>query len=138
MKNNIRIIKKKLDDSISKFCEVAWMFSSNPEKDFSRDRKLPLKKVEYMYEEIYAKLIMYNFTELITSQVIVHKLNTKYVYKVNFTVAVHLCRQLFLGNISPPDLEALIRKNVSPVRPGRSRPRNLTTKYAVSFLYRVA
>lgn len=45
MKNNIRIIKKKLDDSISKFCEAAWMFSSNPEKDFSSDRKLPLKKV---------------------------------------------------------------------------------------------
>lgn len=96
------------------------------------------KKVELIYQEIYAKLIMYNFTELITSHVIVHKLNTKYVYKANFTVAVHLCRQLFLGNISPPDLEALIRKNVSPVRPGRSRPRTLTAKYAVSFLYRVA
>ncbi len=96
------------------------------------------KKVEYIYQEIYARLIMYNFTELITSHVIVHKLNTKYVYKANFTVAVHLCRQLFLGNISPPNLEALIRKNVSPIRPGRSRPRNLTTKYAVSFLYRVA
>lgn len=81
---------------------------------------------------------MYNFTELITSHVIIHKLNTKYVYKANFTVALHLCRQFFLGNISPPNLEALIRKNVSPVRPGRSRPRNLTTKYAVSFLYRVA
>lgn len=96
------------------------------------------KKVEFIYQEIYAKLIMYNFTELITSHVIVHKLNTKYVYKANFTVAVHLCRQLFLGNISPPDLETLIRKNVSPIRPGRSRPRNSTTKYAVSFLYRVA
>lgn len=96
------------------------------------------KKVEFICQEIYAKLIMYNFTELITSHVIVQKLNTKYVYKANFTVAVHLCRQLFLGNISPPDLEALIRMNVSPVRPGRSRPRNLTTKYAVSFLYRVA
>ena len=96
------------------------------------------KKVEFICQEIYAKLIMYNFTELITSHVIVQKLNTKYIYKANFTVAVHLCRQLFLGNISPPNLEALIRKNVSPVRPGRSRPRNLTTKYAVSFLYRVA
>lgn len=45
MKNNVRTIKKKLDDSISQLCAVAWMFSSNPEKDFSRDRKLPLKKV---------------------------------------------------------------------------------------------
>mgnify|MGYP000319179706 CR=1 FL=1 len=45
MKNKIRTIKRKLDDSISQLCDVSWMFSSNPEKDFSRDRKLPLKKV---------------------------------------------------------------------------------------------
>lgn len=96
------------------------------------------KKVEFIFQEVFAKLIMYNFTELVTSQVIVHRLNTKYVYKANFTVAVHLCRQFFLGKISPPDLEALIRKNISPIRPGRSRPRNLASKSAVSFIYRVA
>lgn len=45
MKNNIRTIKRKLDNSISQLCDVSWMFSSNPEKDFSRERKLPLKKV---------------------------------------------------------------------------------------------
>lgn len=45
MKNNIRTIKRKLDNSISQLCDVSWMFSSNPEKDFSRNRKLPLKKV---------------------------------------------------------------------------------------------
>lgn len=45
MNNEIRTIKKKLDDSISQICEVSWMFSINPEKDFSRNRKLPLKKV---------------------------------------------------------------------------------------------
>lgn len=96
------------------------------------------KKVEFVFQEVFAKLIMYNFAELVTSQVIVHRLNSKYVYKANFTVAVHLCRQLFLGNISPPDLEALVRKNITPIRPGRSRPRNLASKSAVSFLYRVA
>ncbi len=45
MTTNIRIIKKKLDNSISQLCNVSWIFSSNPEKDFSRERKLPLKKV---------------------------------------------------------------------------------------------
>ena len=96
------------------------------------------KKVEHLYQEVFARLIMYNFTELITSPVISHKADCKYAYKANFTVAVHVCRQFFLGNVSPPDVEAAIRRYVSPIRPGRSRPRNLTVKHAVSFLYRVA
>ena len=96
------------------------------------------KKVEHIYQEVFARLIMYNFTELITSPVIFHKADCKYAYKANFTVAVHVCRQFFLGNVSPPDVEAVIRRNVSPIRPGRSRPRNMTIKHAVSFIYRVA
>ena len=96
------------------------------------------KKVEHLYQEVFARLIMYNFTELITSPVISHKADCKYAYKANFTVAVHVCRQFFLGNVSPPDVEAAIRRYVSPIRPGRSRPRNLTVKHAVSFVYRVA
>ena len=96
------------------------------------------KKVEYIYQEIYARLIMYNFTELVTSHVIIQKADTQYAYKANFSVAVHVCRQFFLGNVSPPDVEALIRKHVSPIRPGRSRPRKMTVKHAVSFIYRVA
>ena len=96
------------------------------------------KKVEYIYQEVFARLIMYNFTELITSPVIIRKADTKYAYKANFSVAVHVCRQFFLGNVSPPDVEALIRRHVSPVRPGRSRPRKMTVKHAVSFVYRVA
>ena len=96
------------------------------------------KKVEYIYQEIFARLTMYNFTELITSHVIIQKADTKYAYKANFSVAVHVCRQFFLGNVSPPDVEALIRRHVSPIRPGRSRPRKMTVKNAVSFIYRIA
>lgn len=96
------------------------------------------KKVEHIYQEVFARLIMYNFTELITSPVISHKADCKYAYKANFTVAVHVCRQFFLGNVSPPDVEAVIRRYVSPIRPGRSRPRNMTVKHTVSFVYRVA
>ena len=96
------------------------------------------KKVEYIYQEVIARLIMYNFSELVTSLVIIQKADTKLTYRANFTIAVHVCRQLFLGNVSPPDVEALIRKHVSPIRPGRSRPRKMTVKHTVSFLYRVA
>ena len=96
------------------------------------------KKVEYIYQEVFARLIMYNFTELVTSPVIIQKADSKYAYKANFSVAVHVCRQFFRGNVSPPEVEALIRRHVSPIRPGRSRPRKMTVKHAVSFIYRVA
>ena len=96
------------------------------------------KKVEHIYQEVFARLIMYNFTELVTSPVIIQKADCKYAYKANFSVAVHICRQFFLGNVSPPDVEALIRRHVSPIRPGRSRPRKTTVKHTVSFIYRVA
>ena len=96
------------------------------------------KKVEYIYQEVFARLIMYNFTELVTSHVIIQKFNAKYAYKANFSVAVHVCRQFFLGNVSPPDVEATISRNVSVIRTGRSNPRNIVVKHAISFLYRVA
>ena len=96
------------------------------------------KKVEYICQEVFARLIMYNFSELITSHVVIQKTNRKYPCKANFSVAVQVCRQFLLGNVSPPDVEAVIRRHLSPIRTGRSRPRNMAAKKAVSFLYRVA
>ena len=95
------------------------------------------KKVEYIYQEIFARLIMYNFSELITCSVVIRKKNRKYAYKANFSAAVHICRQFFLGNVSPPDVEALIARFISPIRPGRSAPRFLFAKTSVSFAYRL-
>ena len=96
------------------------------------------KKVENITQEIFARLIMYNFTELITSHVVIQKFNRKHPCKANFSVAVQVCRQFLLGNISPPDVEATISRNVSVTRTGRSNPRNMVVKHAISFLYRVA
>ena len=96
------------------------------------------KKVENITQEIFARLIMYNFAELITSHVVIQKLNRKYPCKANFSVAVQVCRQFLLGNISPPDVEATISRNVSVIRTGRNNPRNVVIKHAISFLYRVA
>ena len=96
------------------------------------------KKTESVLQEIFASLIMYNFTELTTSHVISREKNRKYTYIANFSAAVHVCRQFLMVNVSPPALETLVAKYVSPVRPGRNFPRNLKSHSAVSFLYRIA
>ena len=99
---------------------------------------LHAKKVEFVLQEIFAKLTMYNFCELITQSVIIHQAQKKYTYKVNFSDAVHICRQFFLGDVPPPTVEALLMKYISPIRPGRKDTRKPSQKHSVSFSYRVA
>ena len=96
------------------------------------------KKVEYIMQEIYARLVLYNYCEIITMNVLIHQKDTKHVYRMNYTIAIHICRYFLRNDISPPDVEKLIQKNLLPVRPGRSDPRKVRPKSAVSFLYRVA
>lgn len=96
------------------------------------------KKVEYIIQEIFAKLTMYNFTELITSHVVMKQKNRKLTYKINFSASVHICRYFLLKNISPPKVEALISKFVVPIHHSVSYPRKMTSKTAICFLYRVA
>lgn len=98
------------------------------------------KKVEYISQEIFAGLIMYNFCEKITSHVIIKQKDTKHSYQANFTVAIEICRHFYKcrDNIHPPNVEALIQKNILPVRDGRKYPRKVRTKVAVSFNYRIA
>ena len=96
------------------------------------------KKVDYILQEIFARLIMYNFSELITSHVVIHKDNRRYDYKVCFSSAAHICKNFLFGLVDPPDVETLIGKFTLPLRPDRSRPRILSKKGAVSFMYRIA
>ena len=102
------------------------------------------KKQESILQEIFARIIMYNFAEIITSHVVISQADSRiYCYKVNFTVAVHVCRRFLRsrGNEPPLDLEALIRKNILPIRPLRKSHNNIRktrSKPAVSFVYRVA
>lgn len=99
---------------------------------------LHAKKVEFILQEIFAKLTMYNFCELITSHVVIQQEHKKYAYKVNFSDAVHVGFEFFLRNVPPPIVEAMLMKYISPIRPGRKDTRKQTQKPAVSFTYRVA
>jgi hypothetical protein len=98
------------------------------------------KKQEHITQEIFARIIMYNYAEMITSHVIISQKDTQYAYQVNFSVAVLVCKRFLRpsADMPPPDVEALIRKNILPVRPDRAFRRNIRSKSSVSFVYRVA
>ena len=96
------------------------------------------KKVEYITQEIFARLTMYNFCELITSHVVIQKKRRKYVYQTNFTAAVHICRQFLRGAVSPPKVEDLIKVHLVPIRSGRSTPRKTKNIKFNGFFYRIA
>ena len=98
------------------------------------------KKVAYITQEILARMIMYNYCELITTSIILSQKDTKHTYQVNYTMAIHICRY-FLKNRSnkkPPDVTALIKRYILPVRTGRHDPRKVRVQSSISFLYRVA
>lgn len=96
------------------------------------------KKVMCIQQEIYAHLIMYNFAEMITSHVVIEKKQRKHTYKANFSVAAHMCRLFYRGKTTSPNLEAIIAKNLIPIRPNRHRERNIKAKVFRGFLYRIA
>ena len=99
------------------------------------------KKVDYIAQEIWARMILYNFCESITTRIVQRqsKRKRKYIYQINYTRAIHICHYFFSARKkAPPNVENLIRKELLPVRPGRSDPRKVITRSAVSFLYRVA
>ena len=100
---------------------------------------LHAKKMDSILQEISARLIMYNFCEVIVNSIIISQKNRKYSYKVNFTIAVDICIQFFRyrGN-DPPDVGTSIQKYISPVRDGRAFTRVILPKGFVSFVYRVA
>lgn len=95
------------------------------------------KKTENILQEVFARLTMYNFAELITSHVAIKQKNRKHTYKVNFAAAVHVCRNFFLKNISPSDVEALLRMHLLPVRQQSKHLRRGSPRAAPSFTYRI-
>lgn len=98
------------------------------------------RKPDYIKQEIYARLLLYNYCELITTHIIKQMKNKDKTKQVNFTIAIYICREYLRQkrNLSPPDVIKLIEKYILPVRPGRKDPRKVKPQASVSFLYRVA
>ena len=48
-------------------------------------------KPQYIEQEIWAKLITYNIMETVINYIVLETNDTKHAYKVNFTIAAHIC-----------------------------------------------
>ena len=98
------------------------------------------RKPEFCEQEIYSSLIMSNFCNRIARAVVVQQSKkNKHEYRVNFTMASHLCREYFQNTTaSGKKLMEDIARYTEPVRPGRQDARKLKVKPAVWFTYRVA
>lgn len=102
------------------------------------------KKVAYVKQEIFAKLIVYNFSEIIASQATVSKnakKKNKHNYKLNYSMAARICHKFLKhsANTPPPDVIGWIQRFLSIDKNyERSFPRSLRGIGAVSFFYRVA
>lgn len=98
------------------------------------------KKVEYIEQEIWARLILFNFCAIITTHVVIEQKDTKYIYQINFAMAMKICHHFirFQKAEPPPDVEALIGSYLLPIRPGRIYARQHRFQLPTSFAYRVS
>lgn len=93
------------------------------------------RKEELLHQEIYAKLIMYNFSQAVIRHIIPAKKNRQYEYKVNHTMTEQLCA-LFLRGVTSIDIESIIQTNLLPVRPNRSFKRTKKKERSINIQYR--
>lgn len=98
------------------------------------------KKVECIIQEVFARMVMYNFCGIITMHVVIQQKSRKHGYQVNFSMAMSICRHFFktLDKTHPPNVEALIQKYILPIRQERTYPRKIKFRTFVSFNYRLA
>lgn len=154
---SLRIIRIELSDScyenlITNLPELDFDFNDlkdlyhlrwDEETSF-RDLKYPLclkafhsQKYEYIIQEVWARAILYNFCSEIAMAVEIPEKKRKYVYQVNYSEAIKICRDfLRIHDGTTLDVEGLIAQNILPVRPGRTFPRQARFKLPISFCYR--
>ncbi|MBD5515513.1 MAG: IS4 family transposase [Lachnospiraceae bacterium] len=97
------------------------------------------KKIESIEQEIWARLILYNFCMAVTSDIGKKKKTARYLYKPNIANAIHVCRRFLktLTDETPPNVEQLISGELSPVRAERNSPRKQPIIKPRKFNYRV-
>lgn len=100
---------------------------------------LPDSKYDGILQEINARMILYNYCELVTAHAVVKtSKNTKHVYKINFATAVNICRAYLKHGGDETETMLLIQRYLTPVRYNRKYPINLRPKRKRDFMYRAA
>ncbi|MBO7698039.1 MAG: IS4 family transposase [Erysipelotrichaceae bacterium] len=99
------------------------------------------KRRDFIRQEIWARMIMFNISMIIIDHVQDKKLEKKkrkLKYKVNISMAIFFVKQYMIKRKDgdPPDLESLIASQILPIRPDRHYDRNVRSQGFVSFGYR--
>lgn len=96
------------------------------------------KKVDYIEQEIWSRLILFDFCAIIALHVVLKKKATKYVYQLNFSMAMKICHHFISlhSGAPPPDVVGLIGKFTLPIRPLRSYARQHRFQLPASFCHR--
>lgn len=98
------------------------------------------KKENSILQEVFARLIMYNFSMCIIQKVSIKEKDRSYQLQVNFTQATKICLNFFKhrGNEPPYNIETTIQRFLLPIRPNRKRQRVTVGTCVVPFNYRLA
>ena len=89
------------------------------------------KKTDFLLQEVFARLILYNYASLIA-----RKIPVPQEKQINFSVAILVCKQFLKGKIRPAQIFGILAKHLSPIRPGRQYKRYQNPVSAVAFQYR--
>ena len=102
-------------DELKKIYNMRWSIETSFRdlKYTLKTLKIHAKNLEYARHEIFAGLIMYNFSAV-----------------------VKISREYFLDKLKLEVMEQLTSKLILPVRKGRNNPRKILPKPKVSFMYR--
>lgn len=99
-------------------------------------------KPELIMQEIWARLISYNLTEAMINCTVIKKSERKHSYKVNFSVAAHICRVSLRPSAEecPVDMMILLARELIPIREDRKYNRLQTAHFRKPryFIYRAA
>ena len=96
------------------------------------------KKVEATEMELWARLILYNYSRAVTNQLAKRTYQSKYVYQLNITNVIHVCCKFLklCGNMLHKNADFLISRELLPIRPNRNSLRKKSTQRPHKFNYR--
>ena len=92
---------------------------------------------DFILQEIYARIILYNLTMQLAHTVTPSCDSRKYTCKVSVSDAVVTCRDFLLYRIKNEEIEARLLKYLTEIRPGRLFPRKTRSKRFVPLINRV-
>lgn len=99
------------------------------------------KKAEFVCQEIFARLILFNFCQLVASHAALFKKSRdgSRTYKLNFSMVVGACRTLLRSPLDdPPDTIAVISRFFVSVRPDMHFDRRMKSRKPLDAFYRAA